>query len=98
MDLAAIQRRLEIAMAIARSEQNRDVRRPDLSRRAGCAIADGAARQQPHDFIRDRVGRVLHGVGGHELHRIVGVRPFESLRPALSRVEGRLKTDATNFG
>ena len=73
-DAAAIERRLEIAMAVARAEQDRDVGRPRLARDAGHTIADHRAGQQPHDLVGYRIGRGLNGVADDEADGIIKVR------------------------
>ena len=51
---ARFERLLELAMRIARAEQDRDVARPRLARDAGIAIAHDAFREQPRDLVSHR--------------------------------------------
>jgi hypothetical protein len=63
------ERRLEVAVAVARSKQDRDVGCARVAAHAAGAIAHRRAREQPHDFVGDPVGGLAHGCGGDELHR-----------------------------
>ena len=51
---APLERRLELAMAVARSEQNGDVRRLGRPADAGRAIAHRRVGEQADDLVRDR--------------------------------------------
>ena len=68
---ATLERRLELAMAFPRSEQDADVgglgRTPD----AGLPIPNRRGRQQPDDLLGGRFGCLAYGLGGNEPERDV---------------------------
>ena len=51
---------VEVAVAVARSKQNRHVGSPRVARPARRLVAHGRARQQPDDFVADQVRTGAH--------------------------------------
>src|SRR5262249_61717112 len=56
----ALQGRLELAMAVARSEQDRHVRGLRIAAKARRPIADDGAGEQTHDLPGDLIGGVTY--------------------------------------
>ena len=72
-DAAALERRLELAMAVARAKQDSDVRRPRRARDAGRAIAHGRAPIADATISSATASAArLHGVAGDRAIRRSG--------------------------
>ena len=71
---AAIERRLIFTVAVARSEQDCDIGRPNRPREAGRTIPYRRAREEAHDLTGHAAGRCAHRFVNNEAERRLGAR------------------------